>query len=195
MGIIAYPCTSNGSYFFVKGTSEQPHTSIIPELISQKSLDRRSWITPSPIAQGFPTAEGWKAVLYPTYHVINRTDINSFCGRTLAVIHFQGGCLYWMGLSMRSLAVTGLGPCVQGLSFVLGLSFHALAPFPLSPMVGKVLLNSSCTQPHFVFHISIGIAWWEGALCCQELLVGKILLIMYSAIVAQYHCLISKAAS
>lgn len=63
---------------------------------------------------------------------------------------------------MTSLAVTRFGPCVQELSFVLGLSFHALVPFPLLPMVGKVhgavLINSSCTQPDFVFHMSIGIA-------------------------------------
>lgn len=151
------------------------------------------------MAQGLPTAEGWKAVLYPVYHVVNRTDTYSFCVRTCAVIHFRGACSYWTGLCMTRLAVMRFGLCVQEISFVLGLSFHALVPFPLSPMVGEVhgvvLLNSSCTQPDFVFCISMGIAWWEGPLCCQELLVGKILLIMYSAIVAQYHCLISKAGS
>lgn len=176
-----------------------PITSITPELISQKSLYRRYWVILSPIAQGLSTAEGWNAVLYQIYPVVNRTDTYSFCVRTLAAIHFQGDCSYWTGLCMTSLAVMRFRPCVQELSFVLGLSFHALVLFPLSPMVGEVhgvvLLNSSCTQPHFVFPVSIGISWWEGALCCQELLVGKILLIMYSAIVAQYYCLISKAVS
>lgn len=139
-----------------------PINSVTPELISQKSLDRHYWITLSPMAQSFPTAEGWKAVLPPAYHVINRTNTYSFCGRTLALIHFQGECLYWTGLCMTGLPVTRFGLCVQGLSFVLGLIFHALSPFHCCLWFGKVhgavLLNSSYTQPDFVSHISIGIA-------------------------------------
>lgn len=51
----------------------------------------------SPIAQGLPTAEGLKAVLYPIYHVVNRVDTHSFCVRTLPVMHFQGGLLLLNG--------------------------------------------------------------------------------------------------
>lgn len=166
-----------------------PITSITLELTSQKSLHRHYWITLSPIEEP-PYCRRMQSCAVSNLPCGKEDRHVFFLLLNTCSVTFSGGLLVLNRPLHEKLSYYQIRSLCPRAKFCSWSEFPCPGLLPLLPMVGKVhgavLLNSSCTQPDFVFHISIGIAWWEGALCCQELPVGKILLVMYSAIVAQY---------